>query len=80
MGTAQSNYPGSPAILGSSRRSNVAEDTRTRGFASLTFVRFAFTNRNFCRVGKPCQFWDIRNLGRELMRKTRGCLLVQERD
>jgi len=33
---------GSPAILGPSRREDVAEEARTRGFASLTLVRFAF--------------------------------------
>ena len=32
---------GSPAILGSFGQ-NVAEEARTRGFASLTLVRFAF--------------------------------------
>ena len=61
MNAAQSTHPGSPAILGSSRRPNVAEDTRTRGFASLTFVRFAFMTRKNYQVGKPCQFWDIPN-------------------
>jgi len=32
----------SPAILGPSRRINVAEEARTRGSAFLTLVRFTF--------------------------------------
>jgi hypothetical protein len=36
---------GSPAILGPSWRSNVAEEARTRGFASPAFAGFAFVAR-----------------------------------
>ena len=36
-----SSESGGPAVLGPSWRSSVAEEARTRGFASLAFARFA---------------------------------------
>jgi hypothetical protein len=37
---------GSPAILSRARRS-IVEEARTRGFASLSFLRFAFVSAEF---------------------------------
>jgi hypothetical protein len=40
----------------------VAEEARTRDFASLTLVRFAFVNQSFSQTEKYRQFWDVRKL------------------
>ena len=39
-----------------------SEEARTRGVASLTFVRFAFVNGSFSQKEKCRQFWDVRKL------------------
>jgi len=54
---------GSPAILGSFGGvfHDVSEEARTRGIASLTFVRFAFigVTERLMLNGKPRQFWNV---------------------
>jgi len=39
-----------------------SEEARTRGFASLTFVRFAFVDRLSSQTQKNYQFWNVRKL------------------
>jgi len=55
---------GSPAILGALRRvaEGVAEEARTRGFASLTFARFAFVRARIGSEAGDGQFGDVRKL------------------
>jgi len=53
-----SNF-GSPAVLGPEWRSHVAEEARTRGFASLTLIRFAFSDVTLIKYTSV----DARQLG-----------------
>ena len=39
-----------------------SEEARTRDFASLTLVRFAFVSQSFSQTEKCRQFWDVRKL------------------
>jgi len=54
----------SPAILASFGEvdGSYSEEARTRGFASLTMVKFAFTNQLWT-VQRARQFWDLLKSG-----------------
>jgi hypothetical protein len=47
---------------GPSWRSNVAEEARTRGFASQSFDWYAFIADELCALYGRRQFWDVLNV------------------
>jgi len=51
----------------------VAEEARTRGFASLALVRFAFVSRLLFQTEKYSQFWDVRKLESVSVAEQNGC-------